>query len=98
LRAAGGNGNRNGEPVTAHFRSDVARIDSAMSTAGDADLQLRGKIVQTLYIGQGYRYRVHTDGADVWAHATHRLDEGAPVAVIVPRDALLLFPRAPAPG
>ena len=100
LRSAGGsgNGNGNGEPVTAHFRSDVARIEAAMSTADDADLQLRGNIVQTLYIGQGYRYRVHTDGADVWAHATHRLDEGAPVAVIVPRDALLLFPRAPAPG
>ena len=34
------------------------------------------------------------DSADVWAHALHRIDEGAPVAVIVPRDALLLFPRA----
>ena len=51
-------------------------------------------IVQTLYVGQGYRYRVRTDGADVWAHAPQRIDEGAPVAVVVPRDALLLFPRA----
>jgi hypothetical protein len=50
--------------------------------------------VQALYVGQGYRYRVRTDGADVWAHASHRIDEGAPVAVVVPRDALLVFPRA----
>jgi putative spermidine/putrescine transport system ATP-binding protein len=94
LRNARANG---GEPVVAHFRSDVARIDAA-SSANDADLQLHGQIVQTLYVGQGYRYRVHTDGADVWAHANHRIDEGAPVAVVVPRDALLLFPRVPSAG
>jgi ABC-type Fe3+/spermidine/putrescine transport system ATPase subunit len=94
LRSSRANG---GEQVIAHFRSDVARID-ASSSANDADLQLHGQIVQTLYVGQGYRYRVHTDGADVWAHANHRIDEGAPVAVVVPRDALLLFPRATSAG
>jgi ABC-type Fe3+/spermidine/putrescine transport system ATPase subunit len=83
-----------GEPVTAHFRSDVARIDTAGGAQGAAELRLPGEVVQTLYVGQGYRYRVRTDGADVWAHASHRIDEGAPVAVVVPRDALLLFPRA----
>ena len=83
-----------GEPVTAHFRSDVARIDTAGGAQGAAELRLPGEVVQTLYVGQGYRYRVRTDGADVWAHASHRIDEGAPVAVVVRRDALLLFPRA----
>ena len=83
-----------GEPVTAHFRSDIARIDTAGGAQGAAELRLPGEVVQTLYVGQGYRYRVRTDGADVWAHASHRIDEGAPVAVVVPRDALLLFPRA----
>jgi ABC-type Fe3+/spermidine/putrescine transport system ATPase subunit len=83
-----------GEPVTAHFRSDVARIDAPGGMQGAAELRLSGEVVQTLYVGQGYRYRVRTDGADVWAHASHRIDEGAPVAVVVPRDALLLFPRA----
>ena len=83
-----------GEPVTAHFRSDVARIDTAGGAQGPSELRLPGEVVQTLYVGQGYRYRVRTDGADVWAHASHRIDEGAPVAVVVPRDALLLFPRA----
>jgi ABC-type Fe3+/spermidine/putrescine transport system ATPase subunit len=83
-----------GEPVTAHFRSDVARIDAPGEAVGATDLKLSGEVIQTLYVGQGYRYRVRTDGADVWAHASHRIDEGAPVAVVVPREALLLFPRA----
>jgi len=87
-------GHVDGEPVTAHFRSDVARIDATGNAVGAADLKLSGEVIQTLYVGQGYRYRVRTDGADVWAHASHRIDEGAPVAVVVPRDALLLFPRA----
>ena len=96
LRGARGNGC--GEAVTAHFRSDAARIDAASTAANDAELRLHGRVVQTLYVGQGYRYRVHTEGADVWAHASERIDEGASVAVVVPRDALLLFPRAITPG
>jgi putative spermidine/putrescine transport system ATP-binding protein len=95
LREAAGNA---GECVTAHFRSDAARIDPAAQCETDAELQLHGQVVQTLYVGQGYRYRVRTDGADVWAHASHRIDEGARVAVVVSRDALLLFPRASASG
>jgi ABC-type Fe3+/spermidine/putrescine transport system ATPase subunit len=87
-----------GEPVTAHFRSDVARIDAPGGAAAASDLRLSGQVIQTLYVGQGYRYRVRTDGADVWAHASHRIDEGAPVAVVVPRDALLVFPRAASAG
>ena len=97
LRGPGSNGGA-GEPVTAHFRSEAARIAASASAASDAELHLHGEVVQTLYVGQGYRYRVRTAGADVWAHATHRIDEGAPVAVVVPRDALLLFPRATTAG
>jgi putative spermidine/putrescine transport system ATP-binding protein len=92
LRSAAGNPDA-GEAVMAHFRSDVARIDATAGAADDADLRLHGQIVQALYVGQGYRYRVRTAGADVWAHANDRIDEGAPVAVVVPREALLLFPR-----
>jgi ABC-type Fe3+/spermidine/putrescine transport system ATPase subunit len=90
---AGGQGGNGGEPLMAHFRSDAARIDAPGNPAAGSDLRLEGRVVQTLYVGAGYRYRVRTDGADVWAHASHRIDEGAPVAVVVPRDALLLFPR-----
>jgi ABC-type Fe3+/spermidine/putrescine transport system ATPase subunit len=92
LRARGAGAD--GEPVTAHFRSDVARIDASARADTGSELRLAGRVVQTLYVGQGYRYRVRTDGAEIWAHASHRIDEGATVAVAVPRDALLLFPRA----
>jgi ABC-type Fe3+/spermidine/putrescine transport system ATPase subunit len=85
-----------GEPVTAHFRSDVARVMAPGATAASGDLQFTGRVAQTLYVGQGYRYRVRTDDADVWAHADRRIDEGAAVTVAVPRDALLVFPRTAA--
>jgi ABC-type Fe3+/spermidine/putrescine transport system ATPase subunit len=97
LRTANGDAGA-GEALLGHFRSDAARIEPSGSAASDAELRLCGQVVQTQYVGQGYRYRVRTDGADVWAHATTRIDEGAPVAVVVPRDALLLFPRATSPG
>jgi ABC-type Fe3+/spermidine/putrescine transport system ATPase subunit len=89
-----------GEPLTAHFRSDAARVMPAAATAhgGASDVLLAGKVIQTLYVGQVYRYRVRTDGADVWGHAPERIAEGAAVAVSVPRDALLLFPRAQVPS
>ena len=89
-------GQASGEPLTARFRSDVARVLPANGgSAADArDLALPGEVVQTLYVGQVYRYRVRTQGADVWGHAPERIAEGAHVALAVPRDALLLFPRA----
>jgi putative spermidine/putrescine transport system ATP-binding protein len=80
-----------GERLRAHFRSDVAWIadDGARST--DGDLRLVGTVTQAIYVGQGYRYRVRTNGADVWANAEERMPEGAAVSVVVPRAALLLF-------
>ncbi len=83
-----------GEPVTVHFRSDVARVRPGAATADGDELRFAGNIAQALYVGQGYRYRVRIDGADVWAHADARIDEGAAVSVAVPREALLVFPRA----
>ena len=56
---------------------------------------LEGVVAQTVYVGQGYRYRVRTDGADIWVHAPERVAEGTATCVVVPRDALLLFPKSP---
>jgi len=56
------------------------------------DLVLTGVVAQSVYVGQGYRYRVRTDDADIWVHASERVAEGTPTCVVVPRDALLLFP------
>jgi putative spermidine/putrescine transport system ATP-binding protein len=83
-----------GEPLTAHFRSEAARVLPGGERAAADDLALAGKVVQTLYVGQVYRYRVRTDGADVWGHAPARIAEGEPVTVAVPRGALLVFPRS----
>ena len=83
-----------GERVRAHFRSDVARIANDGKKSGDSDLHLSGTVTQMIYVGQGYRYRVRTNGADVWANAEERMPEGAAVSVVVPRAALLLFSAA----
>jgi putative spermidine/putrescine transport system ATP-binding protein len=82
--------------LRAHFRSDAARL--AANTDGIAaheDLVLDGVVAQSVYVGQGYRYRVRAGEADVWVHASERMAEGATARVVVPRDALLLFPGAP---
>ena len=82
-----------GERLRAHFRSDVAWIANGRK-GGDSDLRLAGTVTQTIYVGQGYRYRVRTNGADVWANAEERMPEGAAVSVVVPRAALLIFSAA----
>jgi ABC-type Fe3+/spermidine/putrescine transport system ATPase subunit len=80
--------------MRAHFRSDTARL-AAVTEAHAADtLVLNGVVSQVVYVGQGYRYRVHTDGADVWVHASERHAEGSAACVVVPRAALLLFPES----
>jgi len=83
-----------GEKLRAHFRSDVAWITTERSASGDDDLRLAGTVTQAIYVGQGYRYRVRTNGADIWANAEERMPEGAVVSVVVPRAALLVFSAA----
>jgi ABC-type Fe3+/spermidine/putrescine transport system ATPase subunit len=83
-----------GEPVTAHFRSDTARVRAPGAGRTDGELRFDGSIAQAVYVGQGYRYRVRVDGGDVWALADARMEEGAPVSVVVPREALLIFARS----
>jgi len=75
----------------AHFRNDAARLAPASSAAADA-LVITGIIAQMVYVGQGYRYRVRAAGADIWVHAPERVAEGSTASVVVPREALLLFP------
>jgi ABC-type Fe3+/spermidine/putrescine transport system ATPase subunit len=81
------------QKIRVHFRSDSARLAPAsMSQTADGDLLLAGVVAQSVYVGQGYRYRVRTDGADIWVHAPERVAEGTATCVVVPREALLLFP------
>jgi ABC-type Fe3+/spermidine/putrescine transport system ATPase subunit len=66
--------------------------DNVRNAPALGDLVLTGVVAQSVYVGQGYRYRVRTDDADIWVHASERVAEGTPTCVVVPRDALLLFP------
>ena len=83
-----------GERVRAHFRSDTARLAASNAAATRDELCFPGTVTQAVYVGQGYRYRVRTDGAEVWAHAEERVAEGSSVAVMVPHAALLVFSSA----
>ena len=91
---AAANGAEAGGPrLRAHFRSDAARLAPAAEATGEA-LVIAGVIAQAIYVGQGYRYRVRAAGADIWVHAPERVAEGTAASVVVPRDALLLFPTS----
>ena len=91
--AATSNGAGGAQCVRAHFRSDAARLSTAGSegAAGD-DLALEGTVAQSVYVGIGYRYRVRAGDADIWVHAPERIAEGTALRIVVPRQALLLFP------
>ena len=80
------------ERLRAHFRSDTAQL--AMHAGGHAAdaLVLPGVVAQSVYVGHGYRYRVRTDDAEVWVQAPERVAEGTAANVVVPREALMLFP------
>jgi putative spermidine/putrescine transport system ATP-binding protein len=90
-----GNGTSQDQRLRVHFRSDAARLAPAGvgRTPASGDLVLSGVVAQSVYVGQGFRYRVRTDDADIWVHASERVAEGTPTSVVVPRDALLLFPN-----
>jgi putative spermidine/putrescine transport system ATP-binding protein len=79
-----------GAPRRAHFRGDRARL---ASRADPAALSLEGTIEQASYLGHGWRYRVRLAGGPVWVDDPARVPEGSRTHVIVPRDALMLFPR-----
>ncbi len=80
-----------GRAVHAHFRADAAHL-AAPGENDEAAVMLPGVVEQVYYVGQGYRYRVRTSDAQVWVHAPQRFAEGTTASVVVPRDALLLFP------
>ena len=98
IRTAGGAlaaavaGTPAGDRLRAHFRSDAATLASEASGHAADALVLAGVVAQSVYVGHGYRYRVRTDGAEVWVQAPERVAEGTAATVVVPREALLLFP------
>ena len=80
--------------LRAHFRSDAARLAPGRDGHAADALVLPGVVAQSVYVGHGYRYRVRTDDVEVWVEAPERVAEGAAATVVVPREALMLFPAA----
>jgi putative spermidine/putrescine transport system ATP-binding protein len=76
----------------AHFRADRARL--ATRRPDDAALSFDGTVEQAAYLGHGFRYRVRVGHGQIWVDDPQRYAEGSPTHVIVPRDALLLFPAS----
>ena len=74
----------------AHFRGDRARLASRPDPAA---LSLEGTIEQAAYLGHGWRYRVRLPEGPVWVDDPAAVPEGSRTHVIVPHDALLLFPQ-----
>ena len=87
---AGGAGTR----ARAHFRADRARLAPPGTDAGRGTLAIDVAVVQRVDLGTQYRYRVHAGADDFWVDDPERRDEGAAVRVLVPPDALLVFPAA----
>ena len=83
-----------GARARAHFRADRARLVSAGSPAEPGSLAVDGTIAQRVYLGTQYRYRIRAGGDDFWVEDPERRDEGTSVRVLVPPDALLVFPAA----
>ena len=81
----------------AHFRGDRARLAHSAHLApgaADASLSLAGTVEQASYLGHGWRYRVRVGGGQIWVDDPAQVAEGSHTHVIVPRDALLMFPAA----
>jgi putative spermidine/putrescine transport system ATP-binding protein len=73
----------------AHFRGDRARLSDA---ADPSALSMKGTVEQASYLGHGYRYRVRVGRGQVWVDDPTAVAEGSRTHVIVPHDALLMFP------
>jgi putative spermidine/putrescine transport system ATP-binding protein len=79
----------NGATRRAHFRGDRARL---AAQADPTALSLAGTIEQASYLGHAWRYRVRVGPRQVWVDHAAAVPEGSPTHVIVPHDALLMFP------
>jgi putative spermidine/putrescine transport system ATP-binding protein len=78
-------------PVTAHFRSEAARLGAPDERAEDR-LILRGEIAQVSYPGGFYRYAVTVGDQQFMVDDERRLAVGDAVGIALPLSALHLYP------
>ncbi len=80
-----------GGPVRAHFRGGAASLLQP-GAAGAQALVLRGRVMQSAYLGAGWRYSIEIGSRRYLVDDPQRLQVGEAVAVAVPPSALHLFP------
>jgi len=78
--------------VTAHFRSEAARLVPPEQPADGEALVLRGEVAQTSYPGGFWRYAVRVGDAQFMVDDDKRLNVGDRVAIRLAADALYLYP------
>jgi ABC-type Fe3+/spermidine/putrescine transport system ATPase subunit len=78
--------------VTAHFRSEAARLVAPEQPAGGDALLLRGEVVQSSYPGGFWRYAVRVGEAQFMVDDDKRLSVGDRVAIRLAADALYFYP------
>ncbi len=87
-----------GGTLRAHFRGAAASL-ARPGAAGSQALVLRGRVVQSAYLGAGWRYGIEVGRSRYLVDDPQRLEVGDAVGVAVPPAALHLFPAdAPAPA
>jgi ABC-type Fe3+/spermidine/putrescine transport system ATPase subunit len=80
--------------LTAHFRSEAARLHLGHEKAADA-LILRGRIAQASYPGGVWRYAVAVGGDHFLVDDARRLEVGASTSIALPREALHIYATKP---
>ncbi|AWJ88056.1 Fe3+/spermidine/putrescine ABC transporter ATP-binding protein (plasmid) [Azospirillum sp. TSH58] len=80
-----------GGPITAHFRSEAARLAGSGETPEGA-LVLRGRITQTAYPGGRWRYGVAVGGTAFLVDDGERRAVGDAVGIVIPPSALHCYP------
>ena len=93
LTAEGGRPWPNGTAVTAHFRSEEARLCSP-DRPNDGCLVLRGEVVQCSYPGGFYRYTVRIGSRQYMVDDLRKLAIGEAIGIALPATALHIYPVA----
>ncbi|OYD84912.1 ABC transporter ATP-binding protein [Azospirillum brasilense] len=83
--------NNSGSLISAHFRSEAARLAASGETPKGA-LVLRGRITQTAYPGGRWRYGVAVGGTVFLVDDGERRAVGDAVGIVIPPSALHCYP------
>ena len=83
-----------GGAVDAHFHGEAVRLAAADDPPASASLSLPGSIVQAAYPGGVWRYTVQAGTTRFVIDDARRYAAGDAVRVVLPADALHLFPAA----